>query len=92
MELEERREMEAGVLVFHVQAWKAFGLREQVKTLVMLVYDNQEGKKKFILLNRELAKEIHGKISLWLDANMCFRDIVHRIGAEGVDIDEWNPE
>ncbi len=89
MELEERREMEAGVLVFHVQARRAFGLQKQVRTPVMLVYDNQEGKKKFILFNRELAEEIHGKISLWLDANMCFHDIVHRIGSEGVDIDEW---
>ena len=89
MELEEKREMEAGVLVFHLRAWKAFGLEEQVTTPVMVIYDHQERKKKFVLFNRGLAKEVHGKISLWLDANMCFRDIAYKIGPEGVDVDEW---
>jgi len=92
MELEEKREMEAGVIVFQLRAFKAFGLREQVKTHVMLIYDNQEGTKKFIIFNKELGKEIQGKIAVWLDAALCFRDMVHRIGSEGIDVDQWKSE
>ncbi len=89
MELEEKREIETGVLVFHLQAGKAIGLRDQIMTRVMVVYDNRKDQKKFVIFNKELKEEVHGKISLWLDANMCFRDIVHRIGPEGVDVEEW---
>jgi hypothetical protein len=90
MELEEKREMEAGLLVFDLRACKTFGLREEVMTRVMVLYDNQEGKRKFVIFNKGLAQEIHGKISVWLDANMGLQDILNGIGREGVDLDQWS--
>lgn len=92
MELEEKRELNAGLLVFPLRARKAFGLREQVTTRVMVLYDNRSGRKQFLILNKRLEEEIHGKISVWLDANMCSHDILHRIGPEGVDLDQWGSE
>ena len=89
MELEEKREMKAGLIVFQLRARKAFGFREQVKTHVMLIYDNRERKRKFIIFNKGLTREIHEKISRWLDATLCFHDIVHKIGPEGIDADQW---
>jgi hypothetical protein len=92
MELEEKREIEAGLLVFHLRACKAFGLREQIMTRVMVLYDNQEDKRKFVIFNKGLAEDIHGKILVWLDSNLYFRDILHRVGPEGVDLDQWSGE
>ena len=92
MELEEKRELDAGLLVFPLKARKAFGLREQIMTRVMVLYDNRIGRRQFVILNKRLEEEIHGKISVWLDTNMCFQDILHHIGPEGVDLDQWRSE
>jgi hypothetical protein len=92
MELEERRELDAGLLVFPLRARTAFGLREQIMTRVMVLYDNRIGRRQFVILNKRLEEEIYGKISVWLDTNMCFQDILHRIGPEGVDLDQWRSE
>ena len=89
MELEEKREMEAGLIVFQLSVCKVLGLSEQVKTHVMLIYDKRKRKREFIIFNKGLAREIHGKISGWLDATLCFHDIVHKIGPEGIDADQW---
>jgi hypothetical protein len=92
MEFEEKREMEAGLVVFHLRACKAFGLKEQIMTRVMVLYDSEEDKRKFVIFNKGLAEDIHGKILVWLDSNMCFREILHRVGPEGVDLDRWSDE
>lgn len=85
-----QRNIEKLLSIFDLRIGKAICQDNSVSTRAMLIYDKNQNKKEFMLLNKDLAEEDCRKIALWLERNMEVSDIIPHLGSREIDMDRFS--
>jgi hypothetical protein len=75
--------------VFDLTIWEALALPENVSCRVMFIYDKKQKLKRFNILNNGIPKEIHMKLTLWLEQNICVNDIAFGLKSNELNADDF---
>ncbi len=70
----KKRRVERACSTFDLTIGKEINLTRKLKTRIMLIYDQKQNQKDFIVLDRKIPQEINGRIRAWLDHHV---DVVH---------------
>ena len=75
--------------VFDLKIWEALGLPENVSCRVMFIYDKKQNLKKFNVLKNGMPKEIHRKLTLWLEQNIRVDDVAFGLKSNELNADDF---
>jgi hypothetical protein len=75
--------------VFDLTIWEALGLSENVSCRVMFIYDKKQKLKRFNVLKNGMPKEIHRKLTLWLEQNISVDDVAFGLKSNELNADDF---
>ena len=85
--MENRRYYDSLFSVFDLTIREALDLPNSVSIRVMFMYEREENERKFVILNTEIQKDMHDRLSLWLEENIDVDDIAYGLKSNQLDAD-----
>lgn len=80
--MEKRTGVDRLFSVFHLTDSHVFASSEGVSTRVVFIFDRQQNKREFKLLNKKIPEELAVKIRSWLMEHVDIDEIPHALGTE----------
>lgn len=89
-ESERERPLHSLMSVFDLKIQRALRLEQGVSARVIFFYDRDRGIHRFKVLNRNMPKGVHARITAWLEENVRDHAVVGALVANQMDGDTLN--
>ncbi len=86
-EPERERHLHSLMSIFDLKIQRVLHLDRGVSARVLFVYDKDRNIRRFKVLNRNISREVHAKITAWLEENIQDHGIIGALAANEMDAD-----
>jgi len=85
--METRNGVDKLLSIFDLNIYQALNLKEKISTRVMFSYDKATNRSEFKVLNREMSREMSGRIENWLKDNISDFNHIANLRSGKMDAD-----